>query len=215
MAVGSTAVGVTAVRAVVGGAEGVGATPVGAVAVGAMVLCGVVLLVSVVSKVRSQVDYAEFVASVPAFGLPARWTSLFAVATVVAEFAVTALVLVASVLMAVGVGVGRWLGGAGLVLAVGLFGVLTVAVWRAVARRSGAVCRCFGPARTSLAHRHVVRNALLFLVAVLGAASVFVVDSVDPAVAGVAAVVGVLGAVMVVRFDDLAELFVGPVSSVR
>lgn len=188
---------------------------VGSLAVGVMVLCGVVLLVSAVSKVRSRGDYAEFVASVPAFGLPARWTSLLAVATVVVEFAVTVLVLVASVLMVAGVGAGRWLGGAGLVLAVGLFGVLTVAVWRAVARRSGAACRCFGPARTSLARRHVVRNALLLLVALLGVASVFVVDSVNPVVAGVAAVVGVLGAVMVVRFDDLAELFVGPVSGVR
>jgi hypothetical protein len=184
-------------------------------AVGAMVLCGLVLLLSLVSKVRSAADYAEFVASVPAFGLPARWTRLFAVATVVAEFSITAVLLLASVLMVVGVGVGRWVAGAGLVLSVGLFGVLTAAVWRAVARRSGAVCRCFGPARTVLGYRHVVRNAMLLLVAVFGAVTVSVVDSVDPVVAAVAAVVGALGAVMVVRFDDLAELFVGPVPSVR
>jgi ABC-type microcin C transport system permease subunit YejB len=117
--------------------------------------------------------------------------------------------------MVVGVGAGRWVAGAGLVLSVGLFCVLTAAVWRAVARRSGAVCRCFGPARTVLGYRHVVRNAMLLLVAVFGAIAVSVVDSVHPAAAAVAAVVGTLGAVMVVRFDDLAELFVGPVPSVR
>ncbi|MBP2325035.1 ABC-type dipeptide/oligopeptide/nickel transport system permease component [Kibdelosporangium banguiense] len=183
------------------------------VSVGAMVLCGLVLLVSAVSKVRSAADYAEFVASVPAFGIPAGWTGLFALATVAAEFAITALVLPASVLMAVGISAGRWLAGAGLLLAVGLFGVLTAAVWRAVTRRSGAVCRCFGPARTPLSQRHVVRNALLLLVAVLGAATLSVMDSVDPVVAAVTAVIGLLGALMVIRFDDLAELFAGPVST--
>jgi hypothetical protein len=66
-----------------------------------------------------------------------------------------------------------------------------------------------------LGPRHVVRNVLLLLVAVLGAGSVFVVDSVGPAVVGVAAAVGVVGAVLVVRFDDLAELFAGPVPSGR
>jgi hypothetical protein len=183
--------------------------------VGSVVLCGLVLLVSAVSKVRSGADYAEFVASVPAFGVPARWTRLFAAVTVVAEFVIAGLLLPAAVLVPVSLGAGRWLAGLGLVLAVGLFGVLTAAVWRAVGRGSGAACRCFGPARTVLGPRHVVRNVLLLLVAVLGAGSVFVVDSVGPAVAGVAAAVGVVGAVLVVRFDDLAELFAGPVPSGR
>ena len=157
------------------------------------------------SKVRSGGDYAEFVASVPALGFPARWARLFAVATVVAESAITALLLPATVLLVVGSL--RWLAVVGLVLAAGLFGVLTVAVWRAVTRRTGAVCRCFGPARTVLGRRHVVRNGLLLLVAMLGLATP--VDSVDPVVAAVAAGAGALGAVLVIRFDDLADLFVG------
>ena len=181
------------------------------VTIGASVLCGLVLLVSLVSKVRSRKDYAEFVASVPAFGIPARWTRWFAAATVAAEFGITALLLPGAVLAAVGAG--RWFAVAGLVLAAGLFGVLTAAVWRAVARRSGAVCRCFGPARAVLAHRHVVRNALLLLAAALGALSPDAVDSV--ATAGLAAAVGAVGAVLVIRFDDLAELFAGPVTSTR
>ncbi|KJK46028.1 hypothetical protein UK23_24255 [Lentzea aerocolonigenes] len=158
---------------------------------GAVVLCGLVLLISAVSKVRSRSDYADFVASVPAFGIPARWTRPFAVLTVVAEFGI-ALLLVA----------GFWT--AGLVLATGMFAVLTAVVWRAVSRRSGAVCRCFGRARTTLTHRHTARNAFLLAVAVLGLSAV---DSpFDPAVAGLAAAVGVIGAVLVVRFDDLADL---------
>lgn len=167
---------------------------------GAVVLCGLVLLVSAVSKVRGRSDYAEFVASVPAFGIPVRWTRLFAVLTVVAEF-VIALLLLASVFA------GPWPAIAGLVLAVGLFGVLTAAVWRAVSRQSGAVCRCFGRARTTLAARHVVRNAFLLVVAVLGLSVVDV--AVDPAAAWLAAVVGAVGAVLVVRFDDLADLVAG------
>lgn len=169
---------------------------------GAVVLCGLVLLVSAVSKVRSRADYAEFAGSVPAFGIPARWTRLFAVLTVVAEFVIAGLLL-ASVFT------GYWTAVAGLVLAVGMFGVLTAAVWRAVSRQSGAVCRCFGRARTTLTHRHTVRNAFLLGVAVFGLS---VVDgSGDPAVAWLAAVVGAVGAVLVVRFDDLADLVAGPV----
>lgn len=184
------------------------------VTMGVSVLCGLVLLVSAVSKLRGRADYAEFVASLPAFGLPARWTRQFAAATVVAEFVITALLLPAAALIAFGSDA-RWLAGAGLVLAAGLFGVLTAAVRRAVARRSGAVCRCFGPARTPLARRHVVRNGVLLLVAVAGLASSVVDTAVDPAVAALAAAVGALGAVLVVRFDDLAELVAGPVASIR
>jgi hypothetical protein len=170
--------------------------------VGAVVLCGLVLLVSSVSKLRSGTDYAEFVASVPAFGFPVRWARPFAAATVVAEVLITALLLPATVLLVVGGP--RWPAVSGLVCAVGLFGVLTAAVWRAVARRTGAVCRCFGAAKAVLGRRHVVRNALLLLVAVLGLA--IPVESVDPLVAAAA---GALGAVLVIRFDDLAELFAG------
>lgn len=185
------------------------------VTVGTMVLCGLVLLVSAVSKVRRRADYAEFVASVPSFGIPVRWTRLFAAATVTAEFAITALLLPAAVLTGVGSDAGRLPAVTGLVLAVGLFGVLTAAVWRAVARRTGAVCRCFGPARTALARRHVVRNALLLLVATLGAATLPAADSADPSTALLTGAVGALGAVLVVRFDDIAELFAGPVPSAR
>ena len=175
------------------------------VTIGASVLCGLVLLVSSVSKVRSRKDYAEFVASVPAFGVPERWVRPFAAVTVVAEIGITALLLSGAVLV-------TWLAVAGLVVAVGLFGVLTGAVWRAVARRSGAVCRCSGSARAVLAHRHVVRNALLLLVAALGAT---VRSPADTVTAALAAAVGVVGAVLVIRFDDLAELFAGPVTSTR
>jgi uncharacterized membrane protein YphA (DoxX/SURF4 family) len=170
---------------------------------GAVVLCGLVLLVSAVSKVRGRSDYADFVASVPAFGIPARWTRLFAVLTVAAEF-VIALLLLASVFA------GPWPAVAGLVLAVGLFGVLTVAVWRAVSRQSGAVCRCFGRARTTLTHRHTARNAFLLAVAVFGLAVSGVDAPGEPAVMWLAAVVGAVGAVLVVRFDDLADLVAGP-----
>ncbi|MEU0878752.1 MauE/DoxX family redox-associated membrane protein [Lentzea sp. NPDC005914] len=169
---------------------------------GAAVLCGLVLLISAVSKVRTANDYAEFVASIPAFEIPARWTRLFAVLTVVAEFGISGLLLASLI-------AGYWAAVAGLVLAAGMFAVLTAVVWRAVSRRSGAVCRCFGRARTTLTHRHTARNAFLLGVAVLGLSAVD--NAFDPVVAGLAAAVGVIGAVLVVRFDDLADLVAGPV----
>lgn len=183
------------------------------VSVFATTLCGLVLLVSAVSKVRGKTAYAEFVASVPALGVSARWTPLSAKVTVAAEFLIAASLMPSAALTASGSG--RWLAMAGLVLAAGMFGVLTAAVRRAVARRTGAVCRCFGPARTVLAHRHVVRNALLLLVALAGLAAtsgVSTVDVTEPAAVVLAAAAGAIGAVAVVRFDDLAELFAGPVT---
>jgi uncharacterized membrane protein YphA (DoxX/SURF4 family) len=167
----------------------------------AVVLCGLVLLISAVSKLRTRSDYAEFVASVPAFGIPPRWTRLFAVLTVAAE-STTALLLLASLFT------GFWPAVAGLVLAVGLFGVLTAVVWRAVSRRSGAVCRCFGRARITLAHRHIVRNAVLLATAALGLSTV---DVEAGRAWWLAAAVGAVGALLIVRFDDLADLVAGPV----
>ncbi|MBB5857686.1 MauE/DoxX family redox-associated membrane protein [Amycolatopsis umgeniensis] len=177
----------------------------------AAVLCGLVLSVSAVGKARGKGVYAEFVASVPAFGIPARWARWFAAVTLAAEFAIAALLLPAAALIVSGADAGRWLALGGLVLATGLFGVLTAAVWRAVARRTGAVCRCFGPARTVLAYRHVVRNALLLLVAAAGVLAVSGVDGGEPVGLALASAVGAVGAVAVVRFEDLAELFAGPV----
>ncbi len=187
----------------------------GYVAVSAMVLCGLVLLVSAVGKARGKGSYAEFVASIPAFGIPARWTGLFAALTLGTEFLVTASLLAAGILVAAGSGAGRWLAVGGLVLATGLFGVLTAAVWRAVARRTGAVCRCFGPASTVLAPRHVVRNVLLLVFAASGVVALFGVSEVETVAGVLAAAVGAIGAVAVVRFEDLAELFAGPVPDPR
>ncbi|MEV7552080.1 MauE/DoxX family redox-associated membrane protein [Amycolatopsis sp. NPDC089917] len=185
------------------------------VAAFAAVLCGLVLCASSVGKVRGKDAYAEFVASVPAFGVPARWARSFAAVTLAAEVAIAALLLPAAGLIVAGAAAGRWLALAGLVLASGLFGVLTAAVWRAVARRTGAVCRCFGPARIALAYRHVVRNALLLLVAAAGALAVSGTDGGEPVGLALASALGAVGSVAVVRFEDLAELFAGPVPEVR
>jgi hypothetical protein len=79
----------------------------------------------------------------------------------------------------------------------------------AVSRKSGAVCRCFGRARTTLSRRHVVRNAFLLAVAVSGLVALSVVDGAgDPAAVWLATVVG---AVLVVRRHNLADLVAGPV----
>ncbi len=59
-----------------------------------------------------------------------------------------------------------------------------------------------------LARRHVVRNALLLLIAVLGVATLSP-GTVDPVIAALAAAGGAVGAVFVIRFDDLADLLVG------
>ncbi|WP_412543950.1 hypothetical protein R8Z50_16050 [Longispora sp. K20-0274] len=166
------------------------------VAIGARALVGLVLLVSVVGKLRGRADYARFVATVPAFGVPRGWSA--GVAAVVATVEVLAVLLLA---VPATVPAGGLLAGA-------LFVALTAGVWRAVSRRTGAVCRCFGPRTAPLGYRHVVRNAVLCAVA--GAGLLAEVTGSGPGqVAGLAlaVAVGLVGAVLVIRSDDIVDLF--------
>ncbi|MGY0233975.1 MauE/DoxX family redox-associated membrane protein [Longispora urticae] len=169
------------------------------VAVAARVFVGLVLLVSVAGKVRSRAEFRRFAATIPAFGLVrGGWVRGAAAATVTVEAAVPVLLAVPATVVV------------GQTLAVTLFAVLTLAVWRAVRARTGAVCRCFGAADTPLGTRHVVRNLLLVVVAGVGLGAAALGDGPTP-LGGVlvAAGAGLVGALFVVRYEDLVDLFAG------
>ncbi|MEV6520418.1 MauE/DoxX family redox-associated membrane protein [Longispora sp. NPDC051575] len=170
------------------------------VAVAARVLVGLVLLTSVAGKVRGRAAFRRFAATIPAFGLvPGRWTPVAAVATVTAEAVVPVLLAVPTTVVA------------GQALAATLFAVLTLAVWRAVRARTGAVCRCFGAADTPLTRRHVVRNLILLAAAGAGLGAAVLGDGPTP-LGGVlvASTAGLVGALCVVRYEDLVDLFAHP-----
>lgn len=96
----------------------------------------------------------------------------------------------------------------GFGLAAVLLTCFSVAIALTLRRGVSTACRCFGAASAPLSRRHLVRNALLLAVAVAGLVTADgSLDGVHPAGAAVAAVTGAVAAVLLIRIDDLADLF--------
>lgn len=160
------------------------------------VLFGVVFLVSGGTKVR---EPREFSRSVRGLGLVApAWAGRVALTVTVLELAVP-------VLLAVPATVPVGLGLAGVLLL-----GFTAAIAVALRRGTTAPCRCFGASQLPLGRRQLARNVLLL--AVLAAAAPGAgATSADLRGAAIAVPAGLVCAVLVVFFDELAELFAGPV----
>ncbi|OKI81719.1 MauE/DoxX family redox-associated membrane protein [Micromonospora sp. CB01531] len=95
-----------------------------------------------------------------------------------------------------------------------LLAVLTTGVVLAVRRGTGARCACFGATERPLGRRHVVRNGIL-LASVAGALVAVALGAaypLAPAGAAVALAAGAVGALILIRLDDLLDLFL-PVST--
>jgi uncharacterized membrane protein YphA (DoxX/SURF4 family) len=160
-------------------------------ALAARVLIGLVFVVSAAGKLRA---YGEFVTSVRDFRLlPPAWDRPVAAVVVAVEVAVPVLLLVSATARL------------GAALAIGLLAVLTAAVWSAVQRGTGAVCRCFGVRPDPLGPRHVARNLTLLVAAGLALGG----GAVAPAGVVVAVGAAVVAALVLLRLDDLADLFRG------
>lgn len=97
----------------------------------------------------------------------------------------------------------------GLVLASGLLVAFCCGITVVLRRGVRAQCACFGRSGEPLRPQHLVRNGLLLIVAVGGLVIAGTVEHAAVHGAGVAIAVGVglVGAALVVEFDDLAELF--------
>ena len=102
-----------------------------------------------------------------------------------------------------------------LAVAVGLLVVMTGGIALALARGAMGTCACFGVSDQPLSRRHVVRNGLLLLVALSGVAVANDIPpgDVDPLGVALAGVVGAVVAFILIRLDDLIDLF-APVNRV-
>jgi Methylamine utilisation protein MauE len=157
-------------------------------------LIALVFLTSAVSKLR---DLRGFEASLPALApVPSGLLRPLAVAVVAAEGAVPVLSVIPP---AISYGFGL----AGVLLV-----AFTVAITLALRRGRRAPCRCFGASSTPIGPRHVVRNATLLAVTALGASAPG--GHPEPAGLAVAAAAGLVGAILIVAFDDIVDLFTGP-----
>jgi hypothetical protein len=176
---------------------------------GAALTLWVVFAVSAAGKVRSVRRQRAFAASLRPLGiLPDRLVAPTALAVTGAEVAVALGLGCVPLALAAGAPV-QPIATAALTGAAVLLAVLTTGVALALRRGSGAPCACFGATERPLSRRHLVRNGLLLLLAAGGAASA---DHLPGAAAEVpsAALAGLVGAVaglLLVRLDDLVDLF--------
>ncbi|MEU8113260.1 MauE/DoxX family redox-associated membrane protein [Micromonospora sp. NPDC048947] len=175
--------------------------------VGAFIRCLilVIFLVAIVSKIRDRRRFHEFVDSVAALRLlPARMVRPAAVTVVAAELAVCALLvsLPAPSLMAGGLG-----------LAGALLGGFAVTIATALRRGVTASCRCFGgSASVPFGWLHVIRNAALALISLLGVYAVLWQPNTNLGSVAITAPFALLVAALTIRLDDVVNL-VTPIST--
>jgi hypothetical protein len=151
-----------------------------------------------------------FAASLRRLGLiPGRLVRPVAAAVTAMELAV-AIGLGWAILAGVGLAPAGWT--AGLLSLVGaglLLTVLSAGIALALRRGVRATCACFGATARPLGVRHLVRNALLITVVLAGitvrALTTAPTAGIGGALVGLAG--GAVGALILVRLDDLVELF--------
>jgi Methylamine utilisation protein MauE len=170
-------------------------------------LTGLVFVASAVGKLRGGAAFNEFVrttrillgTALQVRGIDKATIRFVAVAIITAEVAIPVLLVVPATAR-IGLGLA-------MLLLLG-FGIGIAAAVRKGVRTS---CRCFGASSTPLKTWHLIRNAVLLLVAgtgvLLGHDSLRGVDPAGLAIAGGAAAIL---AALVVRADDLIELFTYP-----
>jgi hypothetical protein len=98
---------------------------------------------------------------------------------------------------------------AGLAAGLALLAAFTVAVTAALRRGGSAPCHCFGTRAGRLGARHVVRNAILLLVAATGLLSELANPGAptEPLGLVLAGATAAVLALLVLSFDPLVELF--------
>jgi Methylamine utilisation protein MauE len=165
--------------------------------IAARALFAVVFTVAVAGKVSSRSNWTDYVASLRTMRVVrGSWTREAAIATVLAETAITVLALVPV----------RAAGTSAFVLAAGLLGVLTVAVAVVVRRGTTVRCRCLGASGTPLGMHHVARNAALVAAALLGLAGSLSTGGFQAPMVAAAAFAGLFIGLLATRWDDLATL---------
>ena len=161
-------------------------------------LLGVVFAMSVAGKVRHRTAFAEFVAALRGMHVVPWMLAPTAAAAVVALEALVPLGLLS-----------RYTAPVAFALVVALMVGFGWAIVHSVRRGYSGSCRCFGPASAPPRYRHLVRNLLVAAVALVG---IYGLSAAPPA--GIrwagAAAAGFAAAVLaslIVRFDDVVELF--------
>ncbi|SCF26612.1 hypothetical protein GA0074695_4961 [Micromonospora viridifaciens] len=156
-----------------------------------------VFLAAAAGKLRAGVD--AFAASIlDVVRVPARHARLLAGLVITGELIVAGLLVVPRSALV------------GLATAALLTVALVAVVITALQRGSGARCACFGVRSTPFGKRHVLRNLLMIGVVATGAWFHLPASAYRPQHYLLGVLVGLVVAALLVAFDDIAELFVGP-----
>jgi hypothetical protein len=159
-----------------------------------------VLVLSVVSKLRSAAAFRRFRAGVDDLGvIPSRLAAPAAVAAVAGEVVTLGLVVVPATTAV------------GLFVAGTVFAVFAFILLRAVAGGAATSCHCFGATKDKVSVRHVARTSLLAVLAYAAgglswAAPSSYLSADFPTAIGAVAIAGVVVAA-VVYLDELMWLF--------
>ncbi len=160
-------------------------------------LIGIVFAVAVVGKLVGRDAFPAFVRSLVQMKVvPDRVAGVAARASVVTELLIV-------VLLAVPL---RWTAAVGFVLAAGLLLVFGGAIALSLRHGNRAPCRCFGASATPLGTRHLVRNGLLVMIALVGLAGTLASGGVELAGVLLAAGTGLVVGLIMTAYDDIAEL---------
>jgi hypothetical protein len=170
----------------------------GYIEVGCRLLIAVVFAGALAGKVTSRAAFTAFVASLRDMQVvPPRLTRAAARASVTTEALITVLMLVPV----------RLAGVLGFLLSAGLLVVFAAAIAQSLRQGNRAPCRCFGASSTPLGRRHIVRNAALIAVSLLGLGVALAGGPVDVVAGLVAAAAGLFVGAVVMRLDDIVSLF--------
>jgi hypothetical protein len=162
---------------------------------------GLIVLVfaaSTIAKVRGPGAYREFSSWLAALPVPLAGTRALPPVLVGAEAAIVVLVAFPGVAVA------------GLTLAAGYLAVMAAGTVVIMNRGSGASCWCFGPSRSPMGARHLVRDSILLLIAATGAvisAQATGRTTASPAEIVLGLTAALIGATFFVFTDDLIAIF--------
>lgn len=167
------------------------------VAIGCRAALAIVFLFAVTGKVAGRGSFREFTDSIVAMRVvPEHAARSAAIASVTAE----ALVVVLTAIPA------RLIPTAGCALAGLLSIAFSGAITASLRRGNRAPCRCFGRSTTPLGARHLVRNAILLLVAAAGTATSLASGHAQAAGVVLAGGTGLFAGIAIAAYDEIAEL---------
>jgi hypothetical protein len=167
------------------------------VALGCRAALVTIFLIAVTGKAAGRGAFREFSRSVAAMRvIPPRAATSAAAMTVSAEMLVIILAAIPD----------RAAGAAGCALGATLSIMFSFAIAVGLRRGNRAPCRCFGRSATPLGARHLIRNAMVVTVSVLGAAVSGVGGTAHVAAAVLAVGAGVFLGLVIAAYDEIAEL---------